>query len=68
MLSTGDRFENRTTEDVLEIVHAPDNGDRALLVRRVLRPGDGKTIAHVHRDYGERFVVESGREEHPWSR
>ena len=61
MLRVGDRFENPGTGAVLEIVRTPDGGPAPLEVRRVLKPGTGKTLGHLHRDYVERFVVESGR-------
>jgi mannose-6-phosphate isomerase-like protein (cupin superfamily) len=48
------------TGAVLEIARAPGEQRGALELRRVLKPGTGKTLAHVHRDYLERFVVESG--------
>jgi len=60
VLSVGDRFENPKTGAVLEIVRAPGDGDTALELRRTIKRGNGKTLAHVHRDYTERFVVESG--------
>jgi mannose-6-phosphate isomerase-like protein (cupin superfamily) len=60
MLSPGDRFENPRTAATLQIVRAPSNGGGVLEVRRTIKPGNGRTIAHVHRDYVERFVVEAG--------
>lgn len=60
MLSPGDRFENPRTAATLEIVRTPSDGDGVLEVRRTIKPGSGRTIAHVHRDYVERFVVEAG--------
>jgi mannose-6-phosphate isomerase-like protein (cupin superfamily) len=60
MVSVGDRFENPDTGAILEIVRAPGDREQTLEVRRTIKPGSGKTIAHVHRDYVERFVVESG--------
>jgi quercetin dioxygenase-like cupin family protein len=60
MLSVGDRFENPRTAATLEIVREPSDGGGVLEVRRTIKPGNGRTIAHVHRDYVERFVVEAG--------
>jgi mannose-6-phosphate isomerase-like protein (cupin superfamily) len=60
LLAVGDRFENASSGAVLEIVRSPGDQRGALELRRVLRPGTGKTLAHVHRDYVERFVIESG--------
>ena len=60
MLRVGDRFEDPGTGATLEILRAPHDGDSALEVRRLLRPGTGRNRPHVHRDYVERFVVEQG--------
>ena len=60
MLRVGDRFEDPRTGATLEIVRAPHDGDPALEVRRLLRPGTGRNRPHLHRDYVERFVVERG--------
>jgi mannose-6-phosphate isomerase-like protein (cupin superfamily) len=60
VLGAGDRFEDSRTGAVLEIVRTAGDASGALELRRVLKPGTGKTLAHVHRDYVERFVVESG--------
>ncbi len=60
VLRAGDRFENPKTGAVLEILHAPGADGGALEVRRTIKPGTGKTLAHLHRDFVERFVVESG--------
>jgi mannose-6-phosphate isomerase-like protein (cupin superfamily) len=60
VLSVGDRFENPRTAATLEVVRVPSDGGGVLEVRRLIKPGNGKTIAHVHRDYVERFVIEAG--------
>ena len=60
MLRVGDRFEDPRTGATLEILRAPHDGDSALEVRRLLRPGAGRNRLHVHHDYVERFVVERG--------
>jgi uncharacterized cupin superfamily protein len=61
MLTAGDRFDNPTTGASFEVVAAPDGAARTLDIRRTMKPGTGKTLPHSHRDYRERFVVESGR-------
>jgi mannose-6-phosphate isomerase-like protein (cupin superfamily) len=60
MLSVGDRFVNPKTGASIEVVRAPANGETDLEVLRVLKPGTGRVVPHVHTDYTERFVVESG--------
>jgi mannose-6-phosphate isomerase-like protein (cupin superfamily) len=60
VLRVGDVFENPKTGATMEIVRVPADGDDGLEVRRLLKPGTGKTIPHVHHDYAERFVVERG--------
>ena len=61
MLHAGDRFDDPTTGASFEVVAAPDGEARTLDIRRTMKPGAGKTLPHTHRDYRERFVVESGR-------
>jgi mannose-6-phosphate isomerase-like protein (cupin superfamily) len=61
MLRAGDIFENPRTGAVIEMVQVPRDGDGRLDVRRVMKPGTGKAAAHVHMDYVERFLIESGR-------
>jgi len=60
MVRVGEKFENPRTGAIMEIARAPGEGERVLELRRTMKPGTGKTIAHVHRDYVERFVVEAG--------
>src|SRR5689334_11076340 len=60
MLRTGDIFENPRTGASFEVMHAPAGGDGRLEIRRVIKPHTGKALAHVHMDYVERFVVDSG--------
>jgi mannose-6-phosphate isomerase-like protein (cupin superfamily) len=61
MLRVGDRFVNPKTGASIEVIRAPANVETRLEVRRVLKPGTGWVVPHVHTDYTERFVVESGR-------
>ena len=61
MLKAGDRFENPRTGASFEVLRAPGGGERMLEVRRVVKPRTGRVLPHVHTDYVERFVVESGR-------
>ena len=44
----------------MEIVRLPEGESRLLEIRRRIKPGDGKTLAHFHLDYVERFAVEEG--------
>jgi mannose-6-phosphate isomerase-like protein (cupin superfamily) len=55
--SVGDTYENPRTGARLEVVEA---GNGNLVVRRTLKPGQGKILAHYHLDFIERFTVESG--------
>src|SRR4051812_24451548 len=61
MLRVGDRFVNPKTGASIEVVRAPADGETGLEVLRVMKPGTGRVLPHVHTDYTERFVVESGR-------
>ena len=61
MLQTGDRFTNPKTGAGLEVIRAPGPDEQSLELRRVVKPGTGRTVPHVHMDFVERFVVESGR-------
>jgi mannose-6-phosphate isomerase-like protein (cupin superfamily) len=61
MLAPGQRFANERSGAQLEIVEAPVIGGRSVLeVRRLLRPGMGLAIPHVHLDYAETWCVEDG--------
>jgi mannose-6-phosphate isomerase-like protein (cupin superfamily) len=60
MLKVGDRFENPQTGASFDVLRAPGNGEDVLELRRIVTPRTGKTLPHVHLDYVERFVVESG--------
>jgi mannose-6-phosphate isomerase-like protein (cupin superfamily) len=60
MLRAGDRYEDPSTGAKFEVLVAPEGDERRLELRRVMRPGTGKVVAHVHLDGVERFVVESG--------
>ena len=60
MLHVGDKFDNPRTGASFEVLRTPTESDGALEVRRVLVPGTGKTLAHAHHDYLERFSVEAG--------
>lgn len=60
MLSVGDRFENPRTGASFAVLRMPEADGEALELRRVIKPGTGKTAPHVHLDFVERFVVESG--------
>jgi quercetin dioxygenase-like cupin family protein len=60
MLQVGATFEDPKTGATLEIVRLPEGGSRALEIRRQIKPGNGKTLAHFHLDYLERFAVEEG--------
>ena len=55
------KFTNPATGASFEVVRAPGSEERALEVRRVIKPGTGRTVPHVHMDFVEGFVVESGR-------
>ena len=61
MLKAGDRFENPDTGASFEVLRAPADADDVLDLHRVVKPRTGKTLPHVHLDYVERFLVESGR-------
>ncbi|TML75458.1 MAG: cupin domain-containing protein, partial [Actinobacteria bacterium] len=61
MLKVGDRFENPDTGTSFEVLRAPAAGENVLDLRRVVKPRTGKTLPHVHLDYVEKFVVESGQ-------
>ena len=61
MLKVGDRFENPDTGASFEVLRAPAAGENVLDLRRVVKPRTGKTLPHVHLDYVEKFVVESGQ-------
>ena len=63
MLRAGDRFENPRTGASFEVLRAPGDGERDLELRRVLAPGTGRALPHVHLDYVERFIVERGEAE-----
>lgn len=57
MPAVGDTYENPRTGARMEVVEA---GDGALVVRRTLKPGQGRILKHYHLDFVERFTVESG--------
>lgn len=61
MLTTGARFTNPKTGASFEVLRAPGPGERILELRRVIKPGTGRTVPHVHMDLIEGFVVESGK-------
>jgi mannose-6-phosphate isomerase-like protein (cupin superfamily) len=61
MLQVGDRFENPRTGATLEVVRLPAADGDAFEIRRVMKPGAGKNVAHMHLDFVERYVIESGR-------
>lgn len=60
MLRPGDKFVNPRTGASIEVLRAPGDGERGFEVRRVVKPGTGKTIPHLHADYVESFIVERG--------
>ncbi len=59
MLAVGDSFENTRLGGRFEVLATPDTGG-PLELRLSLTPGRGKSIAHRHADFVERFVVEAG--------
>ncbi|HEV2752626.1 MAG TPA: hypothetical protein VGV36_02185 [Solirubrobacteraceae bacterium] len=61
MLEVGTRFTNPKTGASLEVLRVPGPHERILQLKRVLKPGTGKTARHVHMDFVERFVVEAGQ-------
>jgi mannose-6-phosphate isomerase-like protein (cupin superfamily) len=61
MLQAGTRFTNPKTGASFEVLRAPGPEGRTLELRRVIKPGTGRTVPHVHMDFVERFVVESGQ-------
>ena len=61
MLEVGARFTNPETGASLEVLGVPGRHERILQLRRVIKPGTGKTARHVHMDFVERFVVEAGQ-------
>lgn len=61
MLDVGARFTNPKTGASLEVLRVPGPHERILQLRRVIKPGTGKTARHVHMDFVERFVVEAGQ-------
>ena len=61
MLEVGARFTNPDTGASLEILGVPGPHERILQLRRVIKPGTGKSARHVHMDFVERFVVEAGQ-------
>lgn len=61
MLQPGDYFASPRTGAILEITKWPElGGPGALEVRRVLRPGMGFPLPHVHLDMDETFKIEFG--------
>ena len=60
MLEVGARFINPKTGASLEVLRVPGPHERILQLKRVIKPGTGKTARHVHLDFVERFVVEAG--------
>jgi mannose-6-phosphate isomerase-like protein (cupin superfamily) len=60
MLRVGDRFVNPHTGASIEVVRAPGDGERGLEVLRVIKPGTGKVVPHLHADFTEGFAVERG--------
>lgn len=61
MVEVGARFTNPKTGASLEVRRVPGADEQILELRRVIKPGTGKTAAHVHMDFVERFVVEAGQ-------
>jgi mannose-6-phosphate isomerase-like protein (cupin superfamily) len=57
----GDRFENARTGATMEMVRVPGPDGGVLEVRRLLKPGTGRTVPHMHLDYVERFAIEQGQ-------
>jgi mannose-6-phosphate isomerase-like protein (cupin superfamily) len=60
VLRPGDKFVNPRTGASIEVLRASGAGARGFEVRRVVKPGTGKTVPHVHADYVESFIVERG--------
>ena len=60
MLRVGDSFQNPGTGTRFEVLRAPGEGDDTLEIRRHSKPHSGKVVPHVHLDYREHFVIESG--------
>jgi mannose-6-phosphate isomerase-like protein (cupin superfamily) len=64
VLTRGQLFVNSRSGAQLEVTRVPriagDAADAVLEVRRVLRPGMGFPVAHVHLDLEETFRVEAG--------
>lgn len=61
MLQVGARFTNPRTGASFEVLRAPGAEQRVLELKRVIKPGTGRTVPHVHEDFVERFAIESGR-------
>ena len=57
MPAVGDSYENPRTGARLEVV---DLSGGNMVVRRTLKPGQGRLLKHYHLDFVERFTVESG--------
>ena len=57
MPSVGETYENPRTGARMEVLEA---GNGSLVVRRTLKPGQGKILKHYHLDFVERFTIESG--------
>lgn len=61
MLKVGEWFVSRRTGAMIEITAWPEVGvEGKLQIRRVMRPGMGFPIPHVHLDLDETFTVEVG--------
>jgi quercetin dioxygenase-like cupin family protein len=54
--AVGDVYENPRTGARMEVVET----EPKLVVRRTLKPGQGRIMKHYHLDFVERFTVESG--------
>jgi mannose-6-phosphate isomerase-like protein (cupin superfamily) len=55
--SLGDSYENPRTGARIEVI---DMSGGNLVVRRTLKPRQGRTLKHYHLDFVERFTIESG--------
>jgi mannose-6-phosphate isomerase-like protein (cupin superfamily) len=60
VLEVGDHFASTKLGNSLEVLRVPGPDKRILELRRVIKPGTGRTAPHLHMDFVERFVVEAG--------
>jgi mannose-6-phosphate isomerase-like protein (cupin superfamily) len=60
LLHNGDTFRDASSGATLEVIRTSAPGRGALEIRRLIKPGTGRTIPHLHTDYVERFLVERG--------